>query len=120
VPARVSRRGLFLQHGLRAKAARAAAAGKPAERPQLRLIATILITVAALAAILEAFTALATVLKALAALLTLTPYETLAVSAAIAALIETRTVPAVEVKAQCGFFDRVNPFERQGDVGRSA
>jgi hypothetical protein len=62
-------------------------------------------------AVFKAFTAFATLFKSLAALLALTAYEALAESAAIAALIETRTVPAVEVEAQCGFFDRVNLFE---------
>ena len=82
------------------------------EQPRLRLIATILKAtltsfaifkaLPALATIfkaLKALTAFATILKALTAFLALTAYEALAVSAAIAALIETRAVPAVEVEA---------------------
>jgi hypothetical protein len=66
-----------------------------AGQPQLRLIATILITLTAFPAVFKALTVFTTILKALTAFLALTAYEALAVSAAIAALIETGTVPAV-------------------------
>jgi hypothetical protein len=82
------------------------------------LIAAILKALTAFPAVFKALTALTTILKplatileALAAFLALTAYKTLAVSATIAALIETGTVPAVEVEAQSDFFDRVIPFE---------
>jgi hypothetical protein len=87
--------------------------------PQLRLIATILKAVTAFSAVFKALTAVATILKALATIvkalttfLALTAYEAFAVSAAIAALIETGTVPAVEVEAQSDFFDRIDLFRR--------
>jgi hypothetical protein len=65
----------------------------------LGLITTILKTLAAISTILKAFAARAAIFKALAALLALTAYEALAVTVAVAALIKTGTVPAVEVKA---------------------
>jgi len=80
-------------------------------RPQLRLIATFLKAVATFPAVFKALAALAA-FKALAALLTLTTYKALAISAAKAALIETGTVPAIEVEAQGDFLGRVNLFER--------
>jgi len=63
----------------------------------LGLITAILKTLAAFSTILKAFAARATIFKALTALLA--AHEALAVTVAIAALIQTRTVPAVEVKA---------------------
>ena len=60
--------------------------------------------------ILKTLTAFPAVFKALTALLA--AHEALAVTVAIAALIQTRAVPAVEVKTQCNFFDRINLFER--------
>ena len=69
------------------------------EQPRLRLITTILKTFTTLATIFKALTAFATILKAFTAFLALTAYEALAISAAIAALIETRAIPAVEVEA---------------------
>src|SRR5258707_15611710 len=59
-------------------------------------LTTILKTLMAFA-IFKSLTAFA-IFKSLTALLALTAYETLAVSAAIAALIKTGTVPAVEVE----------------------
>ena len=66
-----------------------------AGQSQLRLITTILKTLTAFPAVFKAVTAVATILKALTAFLALTAYEALTVSAAIAALIETRAIPAV-------------------------
>src|SRR5262249_14412659 len=83
-------------------------------------LATILITLTAFPAILKPFTTFATIFKALTALLALTAHETLAESAAIAALVETGTIPAIEIKAQRGFFDRVKLFGHQSEVGRSS
>src|SRR5215467_4423178 len=89
-------------------------------RPQLRLIATFLKAFTTVPAIFKALAAVAVfkalaalaAFKALAALLTLTTYKALAISAAKAALIETGTVPAIEVEAQGDFLGRVNLFER--------
>jgi hypothetical protein len=95
-------------------ASRASISGPSVSRPtgidagqaQLRLIATILRGLTAFPAVFKTLTAfatilkpLATILKALTAFLALTAYEALAVSTAITALIETRAIPAVEVKA---------------------
>jgi hypothetical protein len=48
-------------------------------------------------AVFKALTALATIFEALAAFFALTTYKVFAISATITALIETRTIPAVEV-----------------------
>jgi len=66
--------------------------------PSSSISIPILKALTAFATILKTLTAFA-IFKALASLLALTAYKTLPKSAAIAALIETGTVPAVQVKA---------------------
>jgi hypothetical protein len=74
---------------------------------------------AILASIATIVNTLATVLKMLATLLPLAAFSDPALinSAAVAALVEARAVPAIDVEAYGYLFDRVDIFECHGDIG---